>query len=61
VKTERIPNFTPEFLQAFSAKIGIPVGAGLVPAQKEKATIWRNFKRCLGIPDRSLSGDGEIS
>jgi predicted helicase len=38
IKTERIPNFTAEFLQAFSAKIGTPVGAGLVPAQKERAT-----------------------
>ena len=38
INTERIPNFTPEFLRAFSAKIGTPVGAGLVPAQKERAT-----------------------
>jgi predicted helicase len=37
-KTQRIPNFTPEFLQAFSARIDIPVGAGLVPAQKEATT-----------------------
>jgi len=37
-KPKRIPNFTPEFLQAFSSNIGIHVGAGLVPAQQEKAT-----------------------
>ena len=35
---QRISNFTPEFLQAFSSNIGIHVGAGLVPAQQEKAT-----------------------
>jgi predicted helicase len=34
----RVSNFTPKFLQAFSAKIGIPVGAGLVPAQMQRAT-----------------------
>ena len=38
LKTERLSNFTPEFLQAFSSNIGIHVGAGLVLAQQEKAT-----------------------